>query len=269
MNSVTAPSSDVPVILLVGGMGTRMGADAGELPKHLVPVGGRPILWHVMRLYSHFGFNEFVFPLGARGESFRRYFLEFRSLNFPLQVELGTENSSSADAVGPETKWKVNLFDAGLATNKGSRVRQAAQRGGAERFMVTYGDGIGDVDIAALLAFHRKHGRLATVTGYQPLSQYGMLDVNSEGLVQEMREKPRLPQWINCGFMVFDRAALSYFGSDNGVDLEKDVLPRLVADGQLVMYRHTGYWASMDTFKDAQVLSDAWDAGAPWKLWAE
>ena len=269
MNPVTGTSSDVPVILLVGGMGTRMGADAGELPKHLVPVGGRPILWHVMRLYSHFGFNEFVFPLGAKGESFRRYFLEFRSLNFPLQVKLGIEYSSSAEAVGPETKWKVNLFDAGLATNKGARVRQAAQRSAAERFMVTYGDGIGDVDIGALLAFHRKHGRLATVTGYQPLSQYGMLDVNSDGLVQEMREKPRLPQWINAGFMVFESAALSYFGSDNAVDLEKDVLPRLVADSQLMMYRHTGYWASMDTFKDAQVLSDAWEAGAPWKLWAE
>ncbi len=269
MNPVTGTSSDVPVILLVGGMGTRMGADAGELPKHLVPVGGRPILWHVMRLYSHFGFNEFVFPLGARGESFRRYFIEFRSLNFPLQVKLGTEYHSSSEAVGPETMWKVNLFDAGLATNKGARVRQAAQRGASERFLVTYGDGIGDVDIGALLAFHRKHGRLATVTGYQPLSQYGMLDVNSEGLVQEMREKPRLPQWINAGFMVFESAALAYFGSDNAVDLEKDVLPRLVADSQLMMYRHTGYWASMDTFKDAQVLGDAWEAGAPWKLWAE
>jgi glucose-1-phosphate cytidylyltransferase len=156
-----------------------------------------------------------------------------------------------------------------LATNKGARVRQAAQRGAAERFMVTYGDGIGDVDIGGLLAFHRKHGRLATVTGYQPLSQYGMLDVNSEGLVQEMREKPRLPQWINAGFMVFESAALGYFGSDSAVDLEKDVLPRLVADGQLMMYRHTGFWASMDTFKDAQVLSDAWEAGAPWKLWAD
>ena len=129
MNRVIGTSSDVTVILLVGGMGTRMGADAGELPKHLVPVGGRPILWHVMRLYSHFGFNEFVFPLGARGESFRRYFLEFRSLNFPLQVKLGAEYSSSSEAVGPETKWKVNLFDAGLATNKGARVRQGAQRG--------------------------------------------------------------------------------------------------------------------------------------------
>ena len=269
MTPIAGSNSDVPVILLVGGMGSRMGADAGELPKHLVPVGGRPILWHVMRLYSHFGFNDFVFPLGARGESFRRYFLEFRALNFPLQVRLGTEFSSAAEAVGPETKWAVNLFDAGLATNKGARVRQAVQRVGAERFMVTYGDGIGDVDIAGLLAFHHKHGRLATVTGYQPLSQYGMLDVDNEGCVQEMREKPRLAQWINAGFMVFERAALSYFGSDNGVDLEKDVLARLATDGQLMMHRHAGYWASMDTFKDAQVLSDAWDAGAPWKLWAE
>ena len=161
-------------------------------------------------------------------------------------------------------------FDyAGLATNKGARVRLAAQGSTSPRFMVTYGDGIGDVDISALLAFHRNHGRLATVTGYQPFSQYGMLDVDDQGRVREMREKPRLPQWVNAGFMVFERAALDFFGVDDGVDLEKDVLPKLVAGGELMMYRHAGYWSSMDTFKDAQVLSDAWEAGAPWKLWSE
>ena len=261
-------STEVPVILLVGGMGTRMGADAGDLPKHLVPVGGRPILWHVMRLYSHFGHNDFVFPLGARGESFRRYFLDFRSLNYPLHVQLG-DAAYSSETSGAETKWNITLFDAGLSTNKGARVRLAAQRSSSPRFMVTYGDGIGDIDISAVLAFHRKHGRLATITGYQPFSQYGMLDVDDQGRVREMREKPRLPQWVNAGFMVFERAALDFFGVDDGVDLEKDVLPKLVAGGELMMYRHAGYWSSMDTFKDAQVLSDAWDAGAPWKLWSE
>jgi glucose-1-phosphate cytidylyltransferase len=137
----------------------------------------------------------------------------------------------------------------------------------AERVFVTYGDGIGDVDVAALLAFHRAHGKLATLTGYQPYSQYGLIDVDAESRVVGLREKPRLTHWVNAGFFVFERGVLDYLQGDETVDLEKDALARLAADGQLAMYRHAGFWASMDTFKEAQTLNDLWDKGAPWKIW--
>ncbi len=256
----------LPIILLVGGLGTRMGPEAEGRPKALVEVGGRPIVWHIMKLYAHYGHTHFVFPLGYRGDWFRRYFLDYEALTHDMTFTLGQPDRREYHRANQEAEWQLTMFDAGVPTNKGARVRQAGERLKAERFFVTYGDGIGDVDINALLAFHGLHGKLATLTGYQPYSQYGVLDVN-DNQVAALREKPRLTNWVNAGFFVFERGALDYMQGDDNVDLEKESLARLAADGQLMMYRHAGFWASMDTFKEAQTLNELWDQGAPWKVW--
>lgn len=257
-----------PVVLLVGGTGSRMGAEAGGIPKPLVDVGGHPILWHVMKLYAHYGHTRFIFPLGHKGEAFRRYFMEYEALTHDVSFALGCPDQRLSHNPGDEGEWHVTLFDAGLVTEKGARVRQAVERMEAQSFFVTYGDGIGDIALTALLDFHRSHGKLATLTGFQPFSQYGVVDVNEDGRVRHLSEKPRLAQWINAGFFVFERGVLDYL-SDDQVDLEQQALPKLAAAGELMMYRHTGYWASMDTFKDAQHLNDVWEASAPWKVWSD
>ncbi|MBI5830400.1 MAG: NTP transferase domain-containing protein [Chloroflexi bacterium] len=259
-------SEQLPVILLVGGLGTRMGPEAEGRPKALVEVGGRPIVWHIMKLYAHYGHTQFVFPLGYRGDWFRRYFLDYEALTHDVTFTLGQADQRTYHHPNREAEWQVTLFDAGVPTNKGARVRLGGERVAGDRLFATYGDGIGDVDIEALLKFHRAHGKLATLTGYQPLSQYGLVEAEGDA-VTGLREKPRLANWVNAGFFVFERGALDYLQGDDSVDLEKDALPRLAADGQLMMYRHTGFWASMDTFKEAQTLNDLWDQGAPWKVW--
>ncbi|GIS67903.1 MAG: glucose-1-phosphate cytidylyltransferase [Anaerolineaceae bacterium] len=260
--------TSLPVVLLVGGSGSRMRADLGDRPKHLVEVGRRPILWHVMRLYSHFGHTNFILPLGHHGEVFRKYFLNFSSLTQDLEFRLGTEDSRIPSS-GVEKDWHVNLFDAGIQTSKSDRIRMAINRIDAKTLCVTYGDGIGDIDVNSAIEFHNSHDCIATVTGYRPLSQYGVLDIDNQGRVYSMHEKPRLDHWINAGFFVFDRSVLEYLDGDGKVDLETDVMPKLASDGELMMYKHEGFWASMDTLKDAQNLNNVWNNSAPWKVWGD
>ncbi|MEK7310770.1 MAG: sugar phosphate nucleotidyltransferase, partial [Chloroflexota bacterium] len=229
-------SESLPVILLVGGLGTRMGPEAEGRPKALVEVGGRPIVWHIMKLYAHYGYTRFVFPLGYRGDWFRRYFLDYEALTHDLTFTLGKPDDRTYHRLNREAEWEVTLFDAGVPTNKGARVRMAMERAGAGRVFATYGDGIGDVDIDVLLAFHRAHGKLATLTGYQPCSQYGIVDVGADSRITALREKPRLTNWVNAGFFVFERGVLDYMQGDDDLDLEKETLARLADDGQLMMY---------------------------------
>ena len=260
--------TSLPVVLLVGGSGSRMSADLGNRPKHLVDVGNRPILWHVMRLYSHFGHTHFVLPLGHHGQAFRKYFLEFSSFTQDLEFRLGAVDSKMPDS-GLEKDWYVNLFDAGIEASKSDRIRMAVNRLEADTFCVTYGDGIGDIDINRVLDFHRSHGCIATVTGYRPLSQYGVLETDDLGQVFSMHEKPKLDHWINAGFFVFESRVLEYLSGDGKVDLETDVMPKLASDRELMMYKHEGFWASIDTLKDAQYLNRMWNKNAPWKVWED
>lgn len=258
----------LPVVLLVGGSGSRMGDEAGGVPKPLVAVGGRPILWHVMKLYAHYGHTSFIFPLGYKGEAFRRYFLEYESFTYDMSFSVGRPDQRVIHNLGSEGEWEVTLFDAGLRAEKGERIYHAVERLQGETFFATYGDGIGDIDIAALYEFHHSHGKLATLTGFQPFSQYGVVDVDDDGRVNEIREKPRMSQWINAGFFVFEVGVRDYLTGDQ-VDLEQQALPKLAKDGELMMYKHTGYWASMDTFKDARNLNDDWENSAPWRVWKD
>jgi glucose-1-phosphate cytidylyltransferase len=257
----------LPVILLVGGLGTRMGPEAEGRPKALVEVGGRPVVWHIMKLYAHYGHTNFIFPLGYRGEWFRKYFSEYEILTHDVQFKLGEPEKRVYGGANRESDWHVNLFDAGIATNKGARIRKAMAQSEAPTFFATYGDGIGDVNIEALLKFHRAHGKLATLTGYQPFNQYGVVDAEGDR-VTALREKPRLKDWVNAGFFVFERKVFDYLQGDDTIDLEKETLGRLAQEGQLMIYKHEGFWASMDTFKEAQTLNELWDKGAPWKVWS-
>ncbi len=258
---------NLPVIILCGGQGTRM-QGATPVKKELVPVGGRPILWHVMKIYAAFGYSDFILALGYQAESLKRYFLDYEALNCDFTVRLGGAGDISYHRTQVEEEgWAVTLTDTGPPdVEKGTRIYRAARYVEADTFFVTYGDGVGNVDIDALLAFHRRHGRLVTITGVQPWSQYGILQVDEAGQVAGFVQKPRLEHWINAGFMVFERRVLDYLRGDD-VHLERETFPRLAAEGQLMMYRHTGFWRSMDTFKEAMELDTIWRESAPWKVW--
>ncbi len=255
-----------PVVILCGGQGTRMGGTS-QTKKELVEVGGRAIIWHVMRIYAAFGHTHFILTLGHMAAEMKRYFLELRTTVHDLTLGLGEENEIAFHAPPEEIGWRITLADTGLATEKGTRICQVAEHlGDSERFFVTYGDGVGNVNIDALLAFHRSHGRLATITGVNPHSQYGIAQVDDAGRVHGFEEKPQLAHWINGGFMVFERPVLDYLCGGE-VDLERHTLVQLAAGGELMMYRHTGFWRSMDTFKEAQELDTTWRTQAPWKVW--
>lgn len=256
----------LPVVILCGGQGTRM-KGATSTKKELVEVGERPILWHVMKIYATYGHTRFILTLGYEAEEIKRYFLDYEPMHYDFTIRLGKPDSVSYHQSNAETNWEVTLADTGLDTDKGSRVYRVAEHIDTDTFFVTYGDGVGDVDLDALLAFHRQHGRLATVTGVHPRSQYGVLDVTDDQQILGFGEKPMLDHWINAGFMVFEREVLDYLAGGDDVNLERETLPALAAEGELMMYRHTGFWRSMDTFKDALKLDAIWRESAPWKVW--
>ena len=241
----------------------------GDTPtkKELVEVGGRPIIWHVMKIYAAYGHTHFIFTLGHQANEIKRYFIEYEAMRCDVTVRLGRSNGVVYHRPDTEDDWEVTLADTGLDTEKGSRIYRVARYINADTFFVTYGDGVGDVDVDALLAFHRQHGRLATVTGVRPPSSYGIVQVDDAGQVDGFVQKPQLEHWINAGFMVFERKVLDYLADGDDVHLERTILPRLAAEGQLMMYRHTGFWRKMDTLKEALALDEFWRESAPWKTW--
>jgi glucose-1-phosphate cytidylyltransferase len=254
------------VVILCGGQGTRMGGD-GQTKKELVEVGGRAIIWHVMRIYAAFGWTHFILTLGHMANEMKRYFLDLKTTAHDLTLTLGMENQIALHNPPQEAGWEITMVDTGLETPKGSRIgRVAPYLADSANFAVTYGDGVGNVDIDALHIFHLAHGKLATITGVRPASQYGIAQVDDAGRVSGFEEKPLLDHWINAGFMIFRREVLDYVAGDD-VDLERDTLVQLAAEGQLMMYRHTGFWRSMDTFKEAVELDQVWRERAPWKVW--
>jgi glucose-1-phosphate cytidylyltransferase len=243
----------------------------GDTPtkKELVKVGGRPILWHVMKIFAAYGHTHFILALGYQAEALKRYFLEFEWMTRDFTLQLGNSGEIYYHQSNQEEEddWRVTLANTGLLTEKGSRIRRVARYIDTDTFFVTYGDGVGDIDIDALLAFHRAHGRLGTLTGVRARWQYGIVHADAEGRVSDLEEKPLLDYWINGGFMVFNRGVFDYLGQGDDTDLERETLPRLAKDDQLMMYRHSGFWRSMDTFKEAQVLDELWRREKPWKVW--
>ena len=255
------------VIILCGGQGTRLREETEYRPKPLVDVGGRPILWHIMKLYAHHGFRDFVLCLGYRGHMIKQYFLDYEAMTNDFTINLGRMHAVAYHGEHDEQNFSVTLADTGQDTMTGGRVKRVQKYVTDDLFMVTYGDGVADVNVAALVDFHKAHGKLATVTTVRPHSRFGVLDVDADGRVLRFAEKPQLDGWANAGFFVFHRKVFDYLGGDDCV-LEREPLERLAADGQVVAYRHQGFFYAMDTYREYLALNDYWNSGkAPWKVW--
>ncbi len=255
------------VVILCGGLGTRLREQTEFRPKPLVEIGGRPILWHIMKLYAHYGFHDFVLCLGYRGDLIRDYFLNYESRNTDCTIRLGARTEIQYHGQHEEQDFRVTLADTGADTMTGGRVKRVERYLDGDTFLVTYGDGLADIDLPALLAFHRSHGRTATVTAVRPASRYGMLDLSQDGSVRGFFEKPRTESWVSGGFFVFQRDVFSHLWEGDCV-LEREPLESLVAAQQLRAYRHQGFFCAMDTYQESLQLNERWAAGdAPWRVW--
>ena len=252
--------------ILAGGHGTRLAEETEIKPKPMVEIGGRPILWHIMMHYSCFGYREFVIALGYKGEVIKRYMVDYCSLNANLTVNLKAGRVDLHDTDGIQD-WTIQLIDTGLNTMTGGRIKRLQPYMGNETFMLTWGDGVSTVDLSRLLAFHRAHGRLITMTAVRPPARYGHMEFDGDR-IREFTEKPQTAEgWINGAFFVVEPQVFDYIDGDD-TQFEKEPLERLAADGELMAYKHDGFWQCMDTRRDKYVLEKLWDSGeAPWKIW--
>ena len=254
-------------VILAGGLGTRLREQTEFRPKPMVEVGGRPILWHIMKIFSHYGINDFVVCIGYRGDVIKEYFLDYEARNNDFTITLGKSHDIVFHDQHLESDWRVTVAETGRETLTGGRVKRIERYIDDDQFIVTYGDGLADVDVSSLLKFHEDHGRVATVTTVQPLSRFGVLDVSPDGMVEQFREKPQVDGWVNAGFFVFGRQVFDYLTDD--CTLEHAPLERLAKEQQLAAFRHEGFWQPMDTYREAKLLNDLWDEGAPWKVWLD
>lgn len=253
------------VVVLAGGLGTRLAEETELKPKPMVEIAGRPILWHILKHYSYYGFNEFFVALGHRGDVIKRFFLDYSALNGDMTVRTAHGGPELHDR--PCEDWTVHLIETGDETNTGGRIKRLEKWLRDGTFMATYGDGVSNVDLHQLLEFHRSHGRIATVTAVRPPARFGGL-IFDGNRVSEFTEKPQVGEgWINGGYFVFEPAVLDYLEDDRTV-LESDALEHLAANGQLMAYRHDRFWQCMDTLRDKRLLESMWQKGnAEWKVW--
>jgi len=257
------------ILILCGGLGTRLREETEFRPKPLVEVGRRPILWHIMKIYSHYGFRDFVLCLGYRGNMIKEHFLNYEAMNNDFTICLGSRNYINYHGAHHEQDFRITLADTGPETMTGGRVKRAARYIDEDTFMVTYGDGVGDVNVEKLVAFHKSHGKLATVTVVRPVSRFGLLEIGRQNKVSKFAEKPTIDGWMSAGFFVFNRRVLDLIDSDDCI-LERAPLEKLARDGQLVAYHHHGFFFAMDTSREHKILNDLWDKGtAPWKVWKD
>jgi glucose-1-phosphate cytidylyltransferase len=253
-------------VILAGGLGTRLREETEFRPKPMVEIGGKPILWHIMKFYSHYGIRDFVICVGYRGNDIKEYFLNYEALSNDFTIHLGGKTAVEFHGKHCESEWTVTVVDTGLGTNTGGRVKQIEPFIDDDEFLVTYGDGLADIDLDALIRTHRQHGRIATVTTVQPTIRFGILEVAPDGTVMSFREKPKSEDWVSAGFFVFSRRVFDYLNGD--VVLEQEPLRLLTKDGQLMAYRHYGFWQPMDTYREFLLLEDLWDhGGRPWQVW--
>lgn len=254
------------VVILAGGLGTRLSEETDVRPKPMVEIGGIPILWHIMKIYSHYGFNEFIILCGYKGFYIKEYFANYFFHQSEVTIDLSTNNIQvHSNACEP---WKVTLLDTGNTTMTGGRIKKAAKYIAQEPFLLTYGDGVADVNISTLLDFHKRHGKKITVTTVQPDGRFGALDLLADDRVQAFVEKPKGDtNWINGGFFVCEPEVLDYIDADSTI-FEQQPLMKLAQEGDLYAYKHTGFWKPMDTLRDKMLLNDLWEKGsAPWKVW--
>lgn len=255
-------------IILCGGLGTRLREETEFRPKPMVEIGHRPILWHIMKAYAHHGHRRFLLALGYKGNIIKDYFLNYETMSNDFTIHLGRRQQIIFHNMHNEQEIEVTLVDTGDASMTGGRIKRLERFIDGDTFMVTYGDGLSDVDIQALLHFHHTHGKLATLTSVRPQSRFGSLELDQSRVIR-FREKPEGDGWINAGFFVFNRQILDYLDGDECV-LEHGPLERLAAMGQLMAFRHEGFFFAMDTYREYKALNQMWDEGrAPWKIWSK
>ena len=261
-------TNPMKVVILCGGLGTRLREETEFRPKPMVEIGGRPILWHIMKIYAHYGFREFVLCLGYRGNVIKEYFLNYEAMNNDFTIALGSGCSIQPHGEHNEQDFRVTLVDTGADTMTGGRIKRIEPHIDGDLFLVTYGDGLANIDLRKLLDFHRSCGKLATVTTVRPMSRFGIVDIDENGTVKSFAEKPQVDGWINAGYFVFQRRCFDYLTGGDACILEQEPLARLAADGQLAAYRHEGFFFAMDTYREYEALNKMWNCGrAPWKIW--
>ena len=252
-------------VILAGGFGTRISEMTQNIPKPMIEVGGKPILWHIMNIFSEYGINEFIIALGYKSEVIKEYFLNFYPINNDLSLDLSTGEVTIHPGALPN--WKIHLVDTGLNTLTGGRIKRLKDWIGNETFMLTYGDGVADVNIHDLIAFHKKNNKLATVTAVHPPARFGALKIESAHVTQFMEKQQSGEGWINGGFFVLEPEVLNYIEGDL-TSWEKEPLEILAAQNELVSYLHNGFWQPMDTLREHKLLENLWESSqAPWKVW--
>ena len=254
------------VVILAGGLGTRLSEETDVRPKPMIEIGGYPILWHIMKIYSFYGFNDFIICLGYKGYVIKEYFLNYYLHQSDIEINISTNTHKVINSVAEP--WKITLVETGKETMTGGRLKRVKNFVGNDTFFATYGDGLSDVNFVELLNFHRSNGRLATITAVQPPGRFGALEILKNDVVSRFMEKPLGDgAWINGGFFVLEPEVLNYIESDETV-FEKEPLENLAGNGQLTAYKHIGFWKSMDTLRDKRELESMWSAGlAKWKMW--
>ncbi|MBI4843569.1 MAG: glucose-1-phosphate cytidylyltransferase [Nitrospirae bacterium] len=256
------------VVILCGGKGTRLSEETVSKPKPMVEIGGRPVLWHIMKHYAHYGCSRFILALGYKGDHIKNYFYNYRILSSDFTLEMRPEKSPQIHGKSDESRWEITFIDTGLDTLKGGRIKRLEKYIRSKNFHLTYGDGVSAVDIKKLEKFHSKHGMTGTVTGVHPPSRFGEMVIDGE-TVTHFEEKPQLSTGIiNGGFFIFNKKIFSYLTPDEDCDFEFGPLQKLASEGQLKVYKHEGFWQCMDTARERDYLNGLWDAGSPpWKLW--
>jgi len=257
------------VVILCGGFGTRIRNVDENLPKPMIPVGRFPILWHIMKYYAHWGHNEFILCLGFRSDAIRQFFIDYKYHSGDITIAFGEDADITFHDRHDISDWRITLAETGLDTLTGSRVAKIRKYVGGEDFLLTYGDGLSDIDLEALVGFHNRHGRIMTVSGVRPPARFGEIEVDESGLVREFNEKPQATGGrISGGFFVCNNQVFDYLSESENQMLEQEPMNRLVEDGQLMMYKHDGFWQCMDTPRDHRLLSGLEEQGAaPWRLW--
>jgi glucose-1-phosphate cytidylyltransferase len=259
----------IKVVILCGGKGTRLKEGAELTPKPMVEIGGRPMLWHIMKLYAHYGFDDFVLCLGHQGKLIKEYFLNYEAMNNDFTIHLGDKNRIDFHTKHLERGWKVTLVDTGEETQTGSRIKRIQKYIHEDLFMVTYGDGVANLNIKEVLRFHLAQKKMGTVTGVHPSSRFGELIIGDKNMVRQFSEKPQTVKgYINGGFFVFNRKFFNYLSDGGSCYLEREPLERLADDKQLSAFIHEGFWQCMDTRRELDLLNRLWEEGsAPWKVW--
>ncbi len=251
------------VVILCGGLGTRLKEETEYKPKPMIEIGGKPILWHIMKNYSHFGFNDFVLCLGYKQNIIREYFLNYEFMNNDFTINLKSREKIICHSAHNEN-WNISLIDTGSETKKGTRIKRIEPYIG-DRFMVTYGDGVGNINIKKLIDFHSSQGKTATFTGVHPISRFATIDFDNKGKIISWNEKRKLEDYINAGFFVLERKIFDYLTDD--CELEEEPMSQLAKEGQVAMYKHNDFWHCMDTYRDYMVLQNLWKQGkAPWAI---